>query len=102
MHELLIRQRDSGGDEYRSGIDDAIRLLVVVRQRSITIGDMLAAKARAMRIFDYWNEATGVLHKGTSYYREMESIIADAVDCGIQAAKGRYELLEGEPTSEEE
>lgn len=62
----------------------------------ITNGQMSDAVRRALNLFDKWNDCTGVVPKGTSYYYEMQSVIEDAVHCGAQAAVGVHELLESE------
>ena len=45
-----------------------------------------SAKRRALDMFDEWNDVTGVFLKHSTYYCEMQSVIEDAVECGIQGA----------------
>lgn len=53
------------------------------------------AVRRALTIFDKWNEITGCFPNG-SYLAEIESIIEDAVHCGIQEALEDFKKLESE------
>lgn len=57
---------------------------------------MADAKRRALNLFDKWNDVTGLVNQGTSYYYELQACIEDAVECGAQAACGVHELLESE------
>jgi hypothetical protein len=60
----------------------------------VTVGELNAAKRRALRIFDHWVGVTGVL--GDGYRWEVESIIEDAVEIGAQHALNDMRLLEAE------
>lgn len=62
----------------------------------VTNGEMKDATRRALNILDKWNDATGVVTKGCSWYYELQSVIEDAVHCGAQAATGVHEKLDGE------
>jgi hypothetical protein len=55
-------------------------------------GELDRAKRRALTIFDDWQRMTGALD-GTSWLWEVESIIADAVEIGVQAALGIHTPL---------
>jgi len=59
-------------------------------------GELADAKRRALNIFDGWNDVTGAVTKGSSWYYELQGVVEDAVDCGAQAASGVHELLEVE------
>lgn len=59
-------------------------------------GQLDRAKRRALRILDDWIEVTGVVEADSSYRYEMEAIVEDAVECGVQAALGISQPLEGE------
>jgi len=67
-----------------------------LRANSITAGELADAKRRALNLFDRWNDATGIVHKGTNYYYELQGVIEDAVECGAQAACHVHENLDGE------
>jgi hypothetical protein len=54
------------------------------------------AKRRAMNLFDAWNDVTGLFDEDSGYYAEIQGVIEDAVECGVQAALGWYEPLESE------
>lgn len=60
------------------------------------LGEVESAEHRALNLFDKWNDVTGFVPKHTSYYYEMQSVITDAVHCGIQGALKDYIKLEGE------
>jgi hypothetical protein len=49
-------------------------------------GQVDYAVRRALALFDQWNDVTGFVPVGTGYHGEIESIIEDAVHCGIQVA----------------
>ncbi len=59
-------------------------------------GQMADAKRRALNLFDAWNDVTGLVCKNTGYYYELQSLVEDAVECGVQAALEIYEHLAGE------
>lgn len=59
-------------------------------------GELKSAKRRALNLFDAWNQITGFVPPGTSYYYEIHGCIEDAVECGAQAATGDFRRLEGE------
>jgi hypothetical protein len=61
-----------------------------------TIGEVDFAKRRALNNFDKWNDITGFVDKFTGYYYEIQSLIEDSVEIGIQQAIGVYEDLESE------
>ena len=63
-------------------------------------GEMDNAKRRALNLFDQWNGVTGFVVEHTSYYYELQSLIEDAVECGVQAASGIYERLECEEAAQ--
>jgi len=54
------------------------------------------AVRRALNIFDNWNDTTGFILPHTGYYYELQSVIEDAVHCGIQQALEINEKLESE------
>ena len=58
-------------------------------------GELDKAKRRALTIYDKWLRVTGALD-GTSWAWEVEGIISDAVEIGVQAAMGIYRELESE------
>jgi len=62
----------------------------------MNIGQLESAKRRALNLFDAWNQITGLVPPGTSYYAEIQSCIEDAVECGAQAATGDFRRLAGE------
>lgn len=49
-------------------------------------GEVDNAIRKALNLFDEWNDVTGIFQKHTGYYYEMQSLIEDAVRCGIKAA----------------
>ena len=59
-------------------------------------GELANAKRRALNLFDKWNDVTGVVDKGSSYYWEIQSVIEDAVHCGAQGATGDFKTLDSE------
>ena len=61
----------------------------------MTVGDLDRAKRRALAIFEGWQRMTGCLD-GSSYTWELEGIIEDAVEIGVQAAVGLHKTLEAE------
>ncbi len=68
-------------------------------------GELQNAKRRALNILDAWNNVTGAIATGTSWYWELQGVIEDAVDCGAQAALDVYVPLDTEKealTPEEE
>ena len=60
-------------------------------------GELKDAQRRALNILDAWNEVTGAIVRGSSWYYELQSVVEDAVHCGAQAATGDFRPLEGEP-----
>ena len=52
---------------------------------SATKGRIDNAVRRAFNVFDEWNSITGFVIEHTSYYYEIQSVLEDAVHCGIQA-----------------
>ena len=60
------------------------------------LGQVESAERRALNLLDKWNDVTGFIDKHTSYYYEIQSIVKDAVHCGIQEALHDYKKLEGE------
>ncbi len=61
-----------------------------------TKGEIEFAKRRALNLFDKWNDCTGFVPKFSGYYYELQSVIEDAVECGVQQAIGVHEPLEDE------
>lgn len=59
-------------------------------------GELDRAKRRALHIYDEWLETTGALPSRSSWSYELEGIIEDAVEVGVQAAIGVHEKLESE------
>ena len=59
-------------------------------------GEIDFAIRRALNLFDRWNDVTGCVPKRTSYYYELQSVIEDAVHCGVQVGVGVHESLESE------
>jgi len=59
-------------------------------------GELDNAKRRALNLFDAWNTTTGFVAEHTGYYYELQGLIEDAVECGVQAALGIYECLQSE------
>ena len=62
----------------------------------MTKGQLDNATRRALNLFDAWNNITGFVPVHTGYYYEIQSLIEDAVRCGVQGATGVYQLLDGE------
>lgn len=60
------------------------------------VGQVESAERRALNLFDKWNDVTGFVLKHTSYYYELQSIVKDAVHCGIQEALDDFKPFEGE------
>lgn len=65
-------------------------------KQPVTKGVLDNAIRRALNILDAWNNCTGVFEVHSSYYFEIQSVIEDAVHCGIQAALNEYDALESE------
>lgn len=61
-----------------------------------TKGEIDFAKRRALNIFDKWNDVTGYVPKFCGYYYEIQKVIEDAVECGVQVGVGVNEPLESE------
>lgn len=59
-------------------------------------GQLANAKRRALNILDGWNDVTGAVTKESGWYWELQSVIEDAVECGVQGALGVHEELESE------
>jgi len=59
-------------------------------------GEIDNAIRRALNLFDNWNNITGFVAKHTGYYYEIQSIIEDAVHCGVQVALKDFKKLDGE------
>jgi len=59
-------------------------------------GQVDSAKRRALNLFDKWNDVANVVEKYTGYYYELEGIIEDAVECGIQQALNDFKRLDSE------
>jgi hypothetical protein len=64
-------------------------------------GEEQRAIRRALNNFDKWIQLTGAIKTGTSTCYEIESIIEDAVHCGIQAALNICEPLPSQKESPE-
>lgn len=62
----------------------------------MTQGELENAKRRAVNLFDAWNQVTGFVDPGSTYWFEIAGCIEDAVDCGAQAATGDFRRLENE------
>lgn len=62
----------------------------------MNVGELGNAKRRALNLFDAWNQVTGFVPAGTTYYAEIQGCIEDAVECGAQAATGDFRRLDGE------
>lgn len=67
----------------------------------VVAGELARAKRRALAIFDRWLRVTDCL-EGSSYQWEVESIIEDAVEIGVQAAYGVHRPLQAEIDDDEE
>ena len=52
----------------------------------MTKGEIDYAIREAFNNFDTWNDVTGVIPKGSSYYYEMQGVISDAVIIGGKIA----------------
>lgn len=59
-------------------------------------GELESAQRRARNLFDAWNQVTGFVPSGSSYYEEICACIDQAVHCGAQAGTGDFKRLEGE------
>lgn len=64
------------------------------------IGEIESAERRALNMLDRWLEVAGLVEKHTGYYYELQSVIKDAVHCGIQQAVGDFKKLDGEQDGE--
>ena len=62
----------------------------------MTRGELNGAVRRALNLFDAWNNVTGALAPGSSWYYEVQGVIEDAVHCGAQAATGDFRRLDTE------
>lgn len=61
----------------------------------MTNGQVEKAERLALNEFDKWNDVTGFVPEGISYYYELQSLFRDAVHIGIQMAlKGKVEYGE--------
>jgi len=49
-------------------------------------GELEYATRIALNNFDKWNDCTGVLNKGESYYYEIQGVIQEAVKIGSKIA----------------
>lgn len=52
----------------------------------MNIGELDYAIRKALDNFDNWNDSTGIITKGTSYYYEIQGCIEDAVKIGAKIA----------------
>ncbi len=52
----------------------------------MTDSEVQYAIRKALNNLDDWNDVTGVVLKGSSYYHELQSIIEQSVKVGIEAA----------------
>ena len=59
-------------------------------------GELDNAKRRALNFLDEWLEVTGAVSKGSGWYWELQGIIEDAVECGVQGALGVFFPLSSE------
>lgn len=59
-------------------------------------GQMNNAKRRALNILDDWNDVTGAVPKESSWYWELQGVVEDAVEVGVQGALGIHEPLDTE------
>ena len=59
-------------------------------------GEVRSAVRRALTLFDEWNDNVGLVQKHTGYYYELQSVIEDAVHCGIQQALNNFKILDNE------
>lgn len=49
-------------------------------------GQVADAERKALNILEEWNEITGALDVNSSWYRECQSVVQDALHIGIQMA----------------
>ncbi len=59
-------------------------------------GQLANAKRRALNILDDWNDVTGAVPKESSWYWELQGVVEDAVEVGVQAQLGVYVTLDTE------
>lgn len=52
----------------------------------MTVGQIRDAERKALNELDKWNDVTGAISKGSSWYYELQSVIEDAVHIGAQMA----------------
>lgn len=53
---------------------------------NMTKGSVEKAERLALNEFDKWNDVTGCFQDDTGYYYEIQDVIKDAVNIGIQMA----------------
>lgn len=63
---------------------------------AVTFGMLARAKRRALNILDEWLEVTGAIDKHSSWHSEVEGVVEDAVEIGVQTAYGLNQPLESE------
>ena len=52
----------------------------------MTKGELDFAIRKALNELDEWNDVTGAIQKGSSWYYELQSVVEDAVKIGIKIA----------------
>lgn len=62
----------------------------------MTKGEVDRAKRRALNILDEWLEVTGAIQLHSGWHSELEGVVEDAVEVGVQAALGVKESLDSE------
>jgi hypothetical protein len=60
-----------------------IGLRAKMAEMGCTDDDLERRKAAALQMFDEWNDVTGAIGTGSSWFWELKSIIEDAVEIGM-------------------
>ena len=60
-----------------------IQLKARMAEMGCTDRDLEDRKVAALELFDQWNDVTGAVSKGSSWFWELKSVIEDAVEIGM-------------------
>lgn len=80
-HSQYIR-KISGKSMYEEIADYLLANGIIVQPNKVSDTDVMCA---AETIFDAWNDVTGAVCKGTSWYYELKSVIEDVVKLSFGA-----------------
>lgn len=77
----MIAVEDSMADEKLTLRKIQLRARMV--EMGCTERDLEDRKVAALELFDQWNDVTGAVSTGSSWFWELKSVIEDAVEIGM-------------------